>query len=110
MDDHEKGGKSWPCSGMLLAPSVWLMYQVYERSILSTFVGHGWESVIANEAGEILAHLRMWEDRTVVDENWQPTLVGQNVAHLSEGFREVTGFELEDSQPWARDIVEGGVK
>lgn len=85
------------------------MYQIYEKEILSTFTGHGLEFVIADQDGLILAHLRTWEDRTVVGENWQPTLIGQKTDALSDDFRQVTGFELEDSQPWAKDIV-GGVQ
>ncbi len=80
------------------------MYSIYQREITDSFAGNGYETAIV-ENGTIVAHARGWDNPAVVSD-WRPHLVGQFAAGNVTGWRRVRGFELENAQGWAQDVID----
>lgn len=80
------------------------MYDIYERRINSAFAGNGTLSLIVKD-GIILAHVRAWDNPQVADDDFKPALKGQPVARRGKGWRKLSGFEAENAQGWAGDVV-----
>lgn len=80
------------------------MYDIYEKPIDSAFAGHGIESLVVKD-GIIRAHVRGWEDPSVVDNDFEPILKGKPVGKRGKGWRKLSGENLENAQAWAGDMV-----
>jgi hypothetical protein len=81
------------------------MYLIYEKQIEDDFAGHGVETIITDdEEGRILAHVRGWDDPTVIDDDWQSSLVSHLIDY-THGFRLVSLSVMENCQGWAAEMV-----
>ncbi len=80
------------------------MLDIYVKKTFEHFAGDGAETIVVDD-GVIVAHVRGWENPAVVEEGWQPSLTGQPVNKRGKGFRKLRGFQLENSQCWAEDVV-----
>lgn len=87
------------------------MYDIYEKRINSVFAGGGAECLIVKD-NIIIAHCRTWDNPQVVDhwDSLRQDLVGcEMTRHIwnAGNWRKLRGLELEDTQGWASDVVEG---
>jgi hypothetical protein len=80
------------------------MYDIYDKRIEDGFAGSGTESLIVKD-GIILAHNRGWDNPSVVAKNWSAPLQGQPIKATGKGWTKLRGFQAENAQPWARDIL-----
>ena len=79
-------------------------FDIYQKKIENSFAGSGNEYLIVGN-GIIQAHGRAWDNLVVVDDNWRPELTGRPVSGRGTGWKKLTGFDLENAQPWAKDIL-----
>jgi hypothetical protein len=80
------------------------MVEIYEQVFHDSFAGRGVESALVVE-GEIVAQARGYDNPAVID-NFEPQHIGQPASSLV-GWHQLEGFELENAQGWAEDIIQG---
>jgi hypothetical protein len=80
------------------------MFIIYEKKIHSPFCGGGTESIISDESRIILAHVRAWDDGSVI-ENFSAPLKGERLSRRGRGWRKVTGERLLMAQEWAWEVT-----
>jgi hypothetical protein len=81
-----------------------MMYDIYSRPVRDNFVGGGLETLIVKD-GIILEHVRGWDDESVYD-NFRGPLKGKLINQRGRGWRKLSGFEAENVQGWAGELVE----
>jgi hypothetical protein len=80
------------------------VFDIYEKPFNDSFAGTGKEWVIVKNK-KIVAHGRAWDESAVVDDKFMPTLVGQPVTALGNGWCKLIGFARENAQAWAADMA-----
>jgi hypothetical protein len=80
------------------------MYDIYTKPIHDDFAGDGEEYLVVKD-DIVLAHGRSWADPAVVNE-FRGSLAGQPISKREKGWSQLRGFDLENAQSWARDVVE----
>lgn len=84
------------------------MYDIYVKPINDAFAGRGAEHLIVEiETGIVLAHVRGWDDPTVVLEGWEGYLRGKHITECGRCWTPLGRDERFDAQAWALDILEG---
>ena len=82
-----------------------MKYDIYEKSLRDFFAGSGTETIIA-ENQVVQAHIRAWGNPEVIEETWAGQLRGQSVKTKGSGWQQLTGFDLENAQGWASEVVD----
>lgn len=82
-----------------------MKYDIYEKSLQDLFAGSGTETIIA-ENQVVQAHIRAWGNPEVIEETWAGQLRGQSVKTRGSDWQQLTGFDLENAQGWASEVVD----